>query len=65
MFLIPVGEIELLDIRIALFADWVAMRGDYRSQLFRWHDVQQWLIGGERVPGYTESEVRRAVGHMP
>lgn len=36
---------------------------DYRSRLFRLNELQQRLIAGERIVGYTEDEVRRALGH--
>jgi predicted nuclease of predicted toxin-antitoxin system len=63
IFLLPVGAIPLLDIRIALFADWVATLRSYRSSLFHWHEMQQRLIHGERISGYSEDDVRRALGH--
>jgi hypothetical protein len=45
--------------------DWVASHPDYRSGLFRWHDLQYWLIQGNRLPGYSETEVRLALGQRP
>jgi hypothetical protein len=53
----------LLDIRIALLADWRNPIREKRSRLFHWHEIQQRLIHGERIPGYSEREVRRALGH--
>jgi hypothetical protein len=63
IFLVPVGVPILLDVRIALLADWVAPIRDHHSRLFQWHELQQRLIHGERIPGYSEEEVRRALGH--
>ncbi len=60
---LPLTPIQLLDIRVALCLDWIAALSDYRSIRFQWNDVQQRLIHGERVPGYSEDEVRRALGH--
>jgi hypothetical protein len=45
-----------------MMLDWIATFPDHGSQLFRWHDLQQWLIQGNRLPGYSEAEVRRALG---
>jgi hypothetical protein len=61
--LLPVAAIPLLDIRIALLADWRNPIREKRSRLFHWHEIQQRLIHGERIPGYSEREVRRALGH--
>jgi hypothetical protein len=60
---LPLTPVQLLDIRVALSLDWIAALPDYRSSLFRWHEIQQRLIHGERIPGYSEEEVRRALGH--
>ncbi|MGI8857730.1 MAG: DUF5615 family PIN-like protein [Thermomicrobiales bacterium] len=60
---LPLTPVQLLDLRIALSLDWIAALPDYRSTLFRWHEIQQRLIHGERIPGYSEDEVRRALGH--
>lgn len=51
-----------LEIRIVMMLDWIALRPDHRSQLFRWHDLQYWLTQGNRLAGYTEAEVRLALG---
>jgi hypothetical protein len=47
-----------------MLIDWTATSGDHYSRLFRWHDVQQRLIGGERLPGYNEADVRLALGQI-
>jgi hypothetical protein len=65
IFLLPVSSLPLLDIRIALLADWVVSIRDLHSRLFHWHELRQRLIRGERIPGsnYTGDDVRRALGH--
>lgn len=55
--------IDQLEIRVAMALDWIAALPGYRSQFFRWHEIQQRLIHGERIPGYSEDDVRRALGH--
>ncbi len=47
-----------------MMLDWIAMQPDHRNQLFRWHDVQYWLTQGNRLPGYTEDDVRIALGRQ-
>lgn len=61
---LPNGPVGLLTLRVAIAVDWIAAHGEYRSRLFRWNDVQQGLIAGERVEGYTEEEHRRAIGQL-
>jgi len=64
LLILPFTPIHILDVRVAMSLDWIATRDDYRSRLFRWHELQQRLIHGERIPGYSEEEVRRALGHQ-
>ncbi len=64
ILLIPYGPLPRLMLRIALAADWIARQGEWRSRLFRWNDVQQWLIAGGRVAGYTEGEHRDALAQL-
>jgi hypothetical protein len=47
-----------------MLLDWVATFPDHRSRLFRWHDLQQHLIGGGRLPGYGKEDIRRALGQI-
>jgi len=35
----------------------------HRSRLFQWNDLQRLLLGGFRLPGYSEDEIQDAVGH--
>jgi hypothetical protein len=48
-----------------MLIDWAATFPDHRSRLFRWHELQQRLIAGLRLPGYSEEDVRMALGQMP
>ncbi len=63
--LIGVVRLDWQEIRAAMLIDWAASFPDYRPHLFRWHDLQQRLIGGTRLPGYNEDELRTALGQMP
>jgi len=59
---LPDSPLDWQEIRAAMLIDWAASFPDYRSHLFRWHDLQQQLIGGMRLPGYDEDDVRMALG---
>jgi predicted nuclease of predicted toxin-antitoxin system len=61
---LPDSLLDWQEIRAAMLVDWAATFPDHRSQLFRWHDLQQHLIGGGRLPGYGEEDVRRALGQI-
>jgi hypothetical protein len=63
--LVPDGAAPLVEIRVAMLLDWIATFREHRSQLFRWHDLQQWLIRGNRLRGYSEGDVRFALGQSP
>ncbi len=63
--LIGVVRIDWQEIRAAMLIDWAATFPDHRSQLFRWHDLQQHLIAGMRLPGYDEGDGRLALGQTP
>lgn len=45
-----------------MLLDWLGTLGDYRSRLVQWNDLQQLLLRGTWVAGYTEDEVREALG---
>jgi hypothetical protein len=60
--LLPYAGFAEVELRLMMMLDWIATFPDHGSQLFRWHDLQQWLIQGNRLPGYSEAEVRRALG---
>jgi len=51
-------------VRAAMLLDWLGVLGDYRSRLFQWNDLQQQLLAGLRLAGYTESEVDLALGRI-
>lgn len=58
------GPVARLTIRAALMLDWIAGL-EYRSRLFKWGDLQKQLTQGLRLPGYSEDEVRLALGQPP
>jgi hypothetical protein len=62
---LPDSPLDWQEVRAAMLIDWAASFPDYRSHLFRWHDLQQRLIGGMRLADYSEDEVRMALGQMP
>ena len=57
-------RLDWQEIRAAMLVDWAASLPDYRSHLFRWHDLQQRLISGVRLPDYNEDDVRMALGQI-
>ncbi len=54
--------LELLETRAAMLLDWIMTFPEYRSALFTWGQLQRLMEGGFRLPGYSETEVRRALG---
>ena len=60
--ILPDSPLDWQEVRAAMLLDWAAMLPDHRSRLFRWHDLQQHLIGGMRLPGYSEDDIRLALG---
>jgi predicted nuclease of predicted toxin-antitoxin system len=62
IIILPPRELPILTLRSAMMLDWLAQHGDYRSRLLSWGDVQYALTQGERIPGYSEADVRRALG---
>ena len=56
------SPLPLLVLRVALMLDWLGELGEYRSRFFTWGDLQFSLTQGERVPGYSEADVRLALG---
>ena len=51
-----------LIIRAATMLDWIGLLPDHRSQLFQWGYLQEQIERGYRIPGYTEDDVRLALG---
>ncbi len=46
-----------------MMLDWIAVEfPDSRNQLFRWTDLQQRIIGGYILSGYTDAEVALPLG---
>lgn len=50
-------------LRAALMLDWLGTLDRYESGLFQWNDLQRLLLADCRLDGYTEQEIREAVGH--
>lgn len=51
-------------LRAAMMLVWLGESARQHSRLVQWNDVQQALIGGVRLPHFTEDEVREALGRM-
>lgn len=56
------GPAERLAIRAAMLLDWWAVEHARQMHLAIWNDLQRRLHAGERLPGYSEHEVRLALG---
>ncbi len=63
IILIPqVPPVDRRELRAAMLLDWLGTLDEYQSRLFQWNDLQQHLVSGYRLPGYTEAEVALVVG---
>ena len=49
-------------LRTTMLLDWRANLAEPRPDTIIWNDLQQRLIGGLRLDGYTEADVRLVVG---
>lgn len=50
-------------VRSVMMLDWIAAEfPDPRNRLFRWTDLQQQLISGYVLTGYTDAEIALALG---
>jgi hypothetical protein len=56
------SPLNQLAIRAAMMLDWIAGQGDHHSRLFEWGRLQLLLTQSFRLAGYTEDEVRIALG---
>lgn len=56
---------ERLLLRTAMALDWYASHPDPRPDVVIWNDVQQHLIGGGRIEGYSEADMRLVLGWKP
>ena len=63
--LVRPARVLVLGPRAAMLVDWLATFDDPRSQLVRWARLQELLVAGFRLPGYSEDDVRAAVGQEP
>ena len=60
--LLPFGPAAQVELRIAMLLDWIGRETDHHSRLFRWHELQGWLTGGNRLPGYEQADFDLALG---
>jgi predicted nuclease of predicted toxin-antitoxin system len=51
-----------LTVRAAMLLDWMTATGERHSQLFDWRDLQYHFTQGLRLPGYSDDELRLALG---
>jgi hypothetical protein len=57
---------DRLAFRCAMMLDWIASEFlDQHNRLFRWTDLQQRLISGYVLEGYTTEEISLALGRSP
>ncbi|HZO31528.1 MAG TPA: hypothetical protein VFH48_36650 [Chloroflexota bacterium] len=56
---------ERLQLRTAMLLDWRASLDEPRPGTLIWNDLQQQLIGGLRLVGYSEDDVRLVSGRTP
>ncbi|MBI3968965.1 MAG: DUF5615 family PIN-like protein [Chloroflexi bacterium] len=63
--LLPRTILEVLELRAAMMFDWVGTLPLYRSQCLLWNDLQQKLILGLRLEGYSEAEIATVLGRSP
>lgn len=54
---------DRLTIRAAMMLDWINTEfPDPQNRLLRWTDLQQRIIGGYTLEGYTDAEISLALG---
>ena len=58
------APLAILALRTAMMVDWLTGTGGFESRFVTWGDLQFRLTQGERILGYSESDVRLALG-MP
>lgn len=62
---VPQSSLVCVELRVAMMLDWIARYHEPPLGLYRWGDLQTWLINHGRLPGYTEGEVRLVCGQWP
>lgn len=66
ILIIPKTEASLQALRTLMMLAWIGQDfPDHHSRLFIWGHLQEQLEQGRRLAGYTEAEVRRALGQQP
>ena len=56
---------ERLTLRTAMLLEWRASLDEPRPDTLIWNDLQQHLIGGLRLAGYTDADVHLVLGQRP
>ena len=63
IILIPQSSVVIWRaLRAAMMLVWIGESGRQHSRLVQWNDLQQELIGGVRLPHFTEDEIREVLG---
>jgi len=52
-------------LRTAMLLEWRSTLDEPRPDVLIWNDLQQQLIGGLRLPGHAETDVRIVLGQTP
>lgn len=56
---------ERLTLRTAMLLEWRVSLEEPRPDTLIWNDLQQQLIGGLRLVGYSDADVRLVLGQTP
>ena len=64
ILIVPQSPLPRVEIRAAMLVHWIATQPQPPSPLFLWNDLQYGLTRGLRLPGFTEAEVRPAIGQQ-
>lgn len=51
-----------LTMRLTMLLAWIAISGDHQDRLFSWGMLQERFDRGDRLPGFSEEDVRLAIG---
>jgi hypothetical protein len=65
ILLLPPSPLPLVTLRTAMLVNWVEAHSTTASLLARWHELQGHILAGLRLPGFSETEIRRALTIEP
>jgi hypothetical protein len=65
IIVLPLGPLEQVTIRTALLLTWLMTLPDYHNELFEWGAVERVLIQGWKPQGFTDHDIRLALGRQP